>query len=251
MSRGMWAIAMLVITLGSSTAVAQTINMGNSSTISDPQRTVMVVPHVVSIDGSGLLMTCKALKAIDSRHVHIGERFAFELMSDIRQKNGQVVIPKGAHIQTVVTEAISRNPEQPESRLALRLERATWEHGTATLNGGVASILQVPGTSVRHNADHHPEAAEIPYSKQIAADNNAWEMQSFIQRDVSPGSTPIGYEEGRDLTAASSLATDQRLLAMEDVSLQRDDKGVALVSKKKNVKVEKWTYMLLRAESLQ
>ncbi len=161
------------------------------------------------------------------------------------------MIPKGAHIQAVVTEAISRNREQPESRLALRLERASWEYGTAILTGGVAAIMQVPATSVKHNLEHRPETAEIPYSKQIAADNNAWEMQSFIQRDVSPGSSPLGYDEGRDMTAPPTFATDQRLLAMEDVSLTRDDKGVALVSTKKNVKVEKWTYVLLRAESLQ
>lgn len=249
MLREMWAIATLIIALVSTSAIAQTLNMSNRSTVADSQRTVMIVPRVVSIEGPGLLMSCKALKAIDSRHAHVGEHVDFELTSEIRRKDGRIVIPKGARIQTVVTEARPRNQEQPESRLALRLERATWDHGTVILKGGVAAILQLPGTSVQHNVEHHPETAEVPYSKQIAADNNAWEMQSFSQRDVSPGSMPMGYEEGRDLTVAPTL--DQRLIAMEDVSLQRDDKGVALVSTRKNVKVEKWTYMLLRAESLQ
>jgi len=253
MSRNwMWALLVLAVTLGGCRAGAQSIDMGSSSAIehlNDKPR-VAIVPRTVSIDGPGLLMTGKALQSVDARRARVGERVEFELVYDIMQKDGHVAIPKGARIQAVVTEAVSRNREQPESRLGLRLESAKWTNGTAVLSGGVAGIMQVPTTSVKQGSNH-PETAPITNEKQIAADNNAWEMQPFSQRDVSPGQTPMGHDEGRDITTPPSFANDQRLLAMEDVSLQRDDRGVAMVSTKKTVKVEKWTYLLLRAESIQ
>jgi hypothetical protein len=240
-SKWMWTLLVFATTL-TSVCVAQL----------EDRRTLLVSPRVVSIDGPGVELTGKALQEIDTRQARVGDRVEFELVYDIvKKQDGQVAIPKGARITAVVTEAISRNDEQPESRLALRLERASWEHGSAALSGGIAAIMQVPSTVVKHDIERHPETSELPDLKNLAQGFQYFPMHPWTQREISPGQMPIGYEQGRDRGEITSLATDPRLVAMEDVSLRRGEKGVALVSIKKTVKIEKATYLLLRTETLQ
>ncbi len=237
----MWAVTILAIAA---------LSVNSSAQLED-KRSVLIVPRVVSVEGSGLVMTGKALQSIDARRAHVGDRVEFELVYDILQKDGRVAIPKGAHILATVTEAISRNEEQPESRLSLKLERANWDNGTVLLRGGVAGILQVPATLVQHNTERHPETSEFPDLKNIAQGIQYFPVHPWEQREISPGQMPIGYQEGRDVLETPPIASDRRFLAMEDVSLRRDPKGVSLVSTKKNVKIEKWTFMLLRTETLE
>jgi hypothetical protein len=200
-------------------------------------------------DQKGLMLGVKSLQTLDAAALRQGDPVEFELLLALKRRDGTIAIPQGARLTGVVTQAISRNSEQPESRLAVHIDRAEWQGGSVKLDGAIGAVMKLPIVQRHQNLDRQPETSELPDLKNIANGLQYFPVHPWVQREISPGETPVGYDRGAGMN--DSPIKDVRLLAMENVSLKSDPRvRTVLVSTQKNVRMEKWTYLLLETTSI-
>ena len=213
-------------------------------------RATVVIPVWESLHNpQGLLLGVKSLQTLDAATLKKGDPVEFELLLELKRKDGTIAIPQGAKLKGVVTQAISRNSEQPESRLAVHIDRAEWQGGSVKLDAAIGGVMKLPTVQRYQNLDRQPETSELPDLKNMVNGVQYIPNHPWVQREVSPGETPVGYDTGVGMN--DSPIKDGRLLAMEDVKLKRDPRtGTVLVSTRKNVRMEKWTYLLVETTTV-
>jgi hypothetical protein len=83
----------------------------------------------------GALISVRVMNKISVQHLKPGDQLEFKCYANVFDSNhDHIVLPKGATIHGIVTESIARDESHPESKLAVRFDRANWDNGTASLN---------------------------------------------------------------------------------------------------------------------
>jgi len=156
--------------------------------------------------------------------------------------NGTVV-PRNAVFSGEVTESTAKAKDQP-SRVSIRVDSVTWKNGSAAvklyLTAWFYPNMMDAGQELQYGPTKSPEgswngAGEYP------TDQNMKSYKPFPdgqQKDSTVPDTP------------NSVTSKHRVLMKNVESGQASDGGVELVSKKSNIKLERFTTYVLAASAL-
>lgn len=153
------------------------------------------------------------------------------------------VIPKNAILSGEVVESVAKTRNQP-SRLSLRMDSAQWKDGKATLD-------------VYLTMWYYPTVNEFGQDLQYGPAqpaNRTWDGQGQYPDPNSKVYRPFpGSGAGKDSTVPDTptSVTSNRQVAMKDIALEPfGDKGIRLVSKRTNIKLDKYTTYVFAAGQL-
>ncbi len=190
-------------------------------------------------------------KSVESKSATVGQELTLRTISDV-VVDGRVVIPRNSKLLGHVTEVVTRGKNEPQSVLALVVDKAIRPDGSDV---PVQAIIA---------------AVAAPQDKSLSADATYGMMHSNEQK--MSGSTPGTAASSGSLSASSktsstaAIATAELKGRMDETSvLKEDSQGVigyedlslswhlmapppvtVISGKVKNVKLESGTQMLLR-----
>ncbi len=135
---------------------------------------------------------------LDARKAKVGDPVRLKLLHALLSK-GKVVIPEGATLVGSVTEVATRAESQPESRLAIRIERAEWKHNSVPF---VALIVR-HGAVVRRIVNEPPDAR---FGESLQADLMIQGLSGggVRQSQAPPAKTPTSTTSSAPATPAPS-----------------------------------------------
>jgi len=158
-----------------------------------------------------------------------------------------VVVPRDAILSGEVIQSVAKSVAQP-SRLALRMDSVQWKNGSATIKLYLTAWFYPVSEMAPQDLSYEPpDAAHSPKN---------WNGAGTYPDPNNPASQPFpGRDTGRDTSAAplsppASRISTHRVL-MQNVESTRDsDGGIALVSKRSNIKLDKVTTYVLATSDL-
>lgn len=227
---------------------------GVASAQLDTAPTSMVTSAKVRVRGSfvpgpGFAIPARLQTAVGAK-TKVDTPVVFRVAEDVTDNgraDGRVLIPKDARILGRVVEAERRQGAEKESRLAILVERAEWSGGkSARLSGYVAAIYKMPDVEVSQKAKRDVNPNVVETQEQVG---RTYAIHPHLQNEASPGQLDPCYERGCGVDVFNDK--DVRLMSMEDVELETDPvHGSVLVSKKHDVNLEKWTFLVLRTNGI-
>ena len=155
-----------------------------------------------------------------------------------------VVIPQNATLSGFVIESVAKTAADP-ARLAIRMDSLDWKNGSAPikayLTGRYYSKATQIGQSLQYGPPEPPSKTWNGAGQYPSADSRVYQPFPGSDSDKSTGSVPD----------TPSSTTSNRPVLMKNVTLApTDDGGIALVSQRANVKLDKLTTYVLAASAL-
>jgi hypothetical protein len=151
------------------------------------------------------------------------------------------VIPRNALLSGEVAESSVKTATEP-SRLSILVDSAQWKNGSATLKLYFTGWYY-PTTAAEGGQDLQygpPEPANRTWNGQ----GQYPDPNSKVYRPFPGGDS----DKGSAVPDTPASATSKNRVLMKDVEAQRNsDGGIALVSKRSNIKLEKYTTYVLSA----
>ena len=90
----------------------------------------------------GVRLPVELSNTVDAKKAKPGDPVKMEMLANLRNKAGEMAIPKGATLTGKVVEAVSHTKENPESRLVILVERAEWKGGSMPLHAYIDSPIK-------------------------------------------------------------------------------------------------------------
>jgi hypothetical protein len=81
-------------------------------------------------------------KGIDAKKAKVGQEVVAKAVADLRDTNGNLVIPRGAKLVGHVTQAQAASKEQPQSSLGIIFDKVEAKHGKESKDIGLHASIQ-------------------------------------------------------------------------------------------------------------
>jgi hypothetical protein len=144
-----------------------------------------------------------------------------------------VVVPEDAILSGEVTESVAKSATEP-SRLAIRMDSAQWKNGSAPIKVYLTPWYYPATMPASEDLDEPSAATPSPRPYNRNAPNP-------MNRPTQPYPVP-GGDNSKAGSASTASSTSQSRVLMKDVeSTRQSDGGVALTSKRSNIKLDKAT----------
>lgn len=202
----------------------------------------------------GSIIPVQLTKTIDAKKVKAGDEIVAQVTQDMKNSNGEIIVPKNTKVTGKVTEAQVRNKEQKESQVAISFDHAVTATGTdMSMPMSIQAVISPSYLSSQNNQ------APAQGASQPSASGANGGMAPGAGRQGSTGGAPQTENPAASAgeeSAANAASTHQPItgktegvLGIQDLSLSSassPNQGSVLSSDKNNVKVEGGTLMLLR-----
>lgn len=201
----------------------------------------------------GSIIPVQLTKTLDAKKVKPGDVIDAEVTQDMKNGNGEIIVPKNTKVTGKVTEAQVRNKEQKESQVAIAFDHAVTTTGTdMSMPMSIQAIISPSYLSNQNN-----QAAAPGASQPSASGGNSGMAPG--SRQGSMGGTP--QTENPAASASQEPGTNtanthqpingktEGVLGIQNLNLSSassPNQGSILSSDKSNVKIEGGTLMLLR-----
>jgi hypothetical protein len=153
------------------------------------------------------------------------------------------VVPVGAVFSGEVVESAAKSATKP-SRLSVRMDSVRWKRGSASIRAYLTAWYYPVRISLGEDrSDERPPSGIVKQSKR-----GAIYTPNSTDRQMLPDRSPAARLE---LPPVPAPGTSGHPVVMEDVQSLRDrDAGIALVSSRLNIKLDKTTTYVLAAGGL-
>jgi len=136
---------------------------------------------------------------LSSAKAKVGDSVSLICMDTIRAQSGKVFIPLGAQLSGKVV-AVHKHEKGQQGRLSLRIEKAKWDAGEATLDAFVVTIVAVGKTedvNTRISGPGVPKRSADPSDVTTRADTQRnYDLQTptgtIMRREKSAGEKGLG-----------------------------------------------------------
>lgn len=91
---------------------------------------------------SGAVIGAELSKSIDAKKAKVGQEVVAKSLGDLRDTNGNLVIPKGAKIIGHVTQAKAASKQDPQSNLGIIFDKVEVKHGKEAGEIGMHAGIQ-------------------------------------------------------------------------------------------------------------
>ncbi len=94
----------------------------------------------------GTVLGAELSKGIDAKKAKVGQEVVAKAVADLRDTNGNLVIPRGAKLVGHVTQAQAASKEQPQSSLGIIFDKVEAKHGKESkeiaLHAGIQALAK-------------------------------------------------------------------------------------------------------------
>ena len=90
----------------------------------------------------GTVVGAELSKGIDAKKAKVGQEVVAKALADLRDTNGNLVIPRGAKLVGHVTQVQAASKEQPQSSLGIIFDKAEAKHGKEAKEIGMHAGIQ-------------------------------------------------------------------------------------------------------------
>ncbi len=111
---------------------------------------------------AGTEIAVRSEETIDSARAAEGQTFAAEVTNDVRDANGDVVIPQGANAQIVIRSSAKGGRFKGTSDLVLGRAKRAWARISGPLNTPVAAAPSAPSSALSPEAERAQPSALAP-----------------------------------------------------------------------------------------
>ncbi|MDQ5844553.1 MAG: hypothetical protein M3539_04585 [Acidobacteriota bacterium] len=181
--------------------------------------------------------------SLESRSATAGQKFTLRAISDV-VVDGQLVLPKGSRVLGHVTEAVTKDKDQPHSELWVVIEKAVRRDGSEVPLQAIIAALHAPQNNNSLSDDptygmmHSQEPAQV--GATAAAASKASSTAAVATADFKGGvdERSLFDENSRGAIGYKDLSLAWHLMVPPPITV--------ITSKGKNVKLRSGTQMLLR-----
>jgi hypothetical protein len=100
----------------------------------------------------GSVIPVQLTKTIDSKKAKAGEEIEVKVTQDMKNDNGEILVPKDTKVLGHITEAQKRSKEQKESELGITFERAMMNGSEVPMPMSIQAIIVPPPQNTTSNA---------------------------------------------------------------------------------------------------
>lgn len=241
---------------GASAAQGQQPMAGQSAQPSTQAQTTQPgVPRVAP----GSVIPVQLTKTIDSKKAKAGEEIEVKVTQDMKNGNGEILVPKDTKVIGHITEAQKRSKEQKESELGITFERAMMNGSEVPMPMSIQAIIVPPPQNTNPNAGADnsgqmsaPSGGGAP---QTAPNAHGGGMGSSAPQETPSSSVPNANTPSNTQAKAAAnprqpiTGNTQGIIGDPNLTLSTAttaSQPSVVSSQKDNVKLESGTMMLLR-----
>lgn len=201
----------------------------------------------------GSIIPVQLTKTIDAKKVKPGDVIDAEVTQDMKNGNGEIIVPKNTKVTGKVTEAQVRNKEQKESEVAIAFDHAVTTTGTdMSMPMSIQAIIS-PSYLSSQNSQTPAQGASQPSSSGgnsgMAVGSRQGSMAAAPQTENPAASASQEPATNAANTRQPITGETEGVLGIQNLNLSSassPNQASVLSSDKSNVKVEGGTLMLLR-----
>ncbi len=208
----------------------------------------------------GTVISAALTKTIEAKKAKTGDEVVAKVQSDIKNKGGEVLVPKDTRLVGKVTEAQPRSKEQKESQLGLVFDHAVLKDGTQfPLSLSLQAIADLQDTgSHGANDSSYPQPGSYPGGGASGGGMGGGGMRggyggSGGTMDRQPAAAPPASSDDagsppRDGSQRTITPQTQGVIGIPDTQLTQasGSNGSLVSSEKSNVRLGSGTLLLLR-----
>ena len=90
----------------------------------------------------GTVIGAELSKGVDAKKAKVGQEIVAKSMADLRDTNGNLVIPRGAKLVGHVTEVKAATKQEPQSTLGIIFDKVEAKHGKQSQEIGMHAAIQ-------------------------------------------------------------------------------------------------------------
>jgi len=90
----------------------------------------------------GIVLGAELSKGIDAKKAKVGQEVVAKSLADLRDNNGNLVIPRGAKLVGHVTEVKAATKQEPQSTLGVIFDKVEAKHGKESKEIGMHAAIQ-------------------------------------------------------------------------------------------------------------
>lgn len=90
----------------------------------------------------GTVLGAELSKGIDAKKAKVGQEVVAKSLADLRDNNGNIVIPRGAKLVGRVTQVKAATKQEPQSTLGVIFDRVEAKHGKESKEIGIHAAIQ-------------------------------------------------------------------------------------------------------------
>jgi len=201
----------------------------------------------------GSIIPVQLTKTIDAKKVKPGDVIDAEVTQDMKNSNGEIIVPKNTKVTGKVTEAQVRNKEQKESQVAIVFDHAVTTTGTdMSMPMSIQAVISPSYLSSQNNQTPSQGASQPSASggnSGMAPGSRQGSMGGAPQTENPAASAGEEPATNAANTHQPITGKTEGVLGIQNLNLSSassSNQGSVLSSDKNNVKVEGGTLMLLR-----
>jgi uncharacterized membrane protein YgcG len=212
----------------------------------------------------GSILPVQLTKTVDAKKVKPGQEVVATVTMDMKNNNGDVIVPKDTKIIGHVTEAQPRSKEQKESQMGIAFDHAVMKDGNQMeMPMSIQAIIgqqnnnQNQGNSGGGNSGGQEASAPSGGGMSSPGGGNSTPSHTGASGASQPSqpSAPSASSEGSAETSNSAGARPQitgqtkGVVGISNLNLAsgpNGNQGSVMTSEKNNVKLESGTMMLLK-----
>jgi hypothetical protein len=139
-------------------------------------------------------------KTWDSKHSKPGDKIEMEVMQDVKNSSGEILIPRHAKMIGAFTMVQPKDKQTKESKISAQFDMAEWKGGSIKLKGLIGGQVQTPqGSDQMMQGGMNPHAA-TPLDKQTLSDYDA-----KVERDDKYGTVMTVQKHEIELPPGSTM----------------------------------------------
>lgn len=100
----------------------------------------------------GTVIGAELSKGIDAKKAKVGQEIAAKSMADLRDTNGNLVIPRGAKLVGHITQVKAATKQEPQSTLGIIFDKVETKHGKQSqeigMHAGIQALAKPPSSSM-------------------------------------------------------------------------------------------------------
>jgi hypothetical protein len=123
--------------------------------------TAQTAPQAGPALAPGTVLGAELSKGIDAKKAKVGQEVVAKAVADLRDNNGNLVIPRGAKLVGHITQAQAASKEQPQSSLGIIFDKMEAKHGKEiALHAGIQALAKPEPSPMMQQQE--PEASSGP-----------------------------------------------------------------------------------------
>jgi len=235
----------------SSGVTPQTPPAGSSQSASSSQPQASARPWITP----GSVIPVQLTKTIDAKKIKTGDPVEAKVTQDMKNGNGQLVVPKDTKVIGHVTEAQARSKEQKESQVGIAFDHAVLKNGSdEQLPMSIQAIISPTGMNSNAGSgasDTSNQPAAAP-SGGGTYGNSGGRSGMGGGSQPQPSTTSARSDAPNDAQARGQqpiTGNTQGVVGIPNLKLSTEPnptQGSLLSSEKNNVKLDSGTVLLLR-----